>query len=498
MENYIDLSKLSRKGKYIDWSKSIEREIKGKYKGIDFLFVIKSYNKTTADLCIEYNGELYTIKSNLVKDCKIGRVLRTKTKEFKIEIGQVFKDEKRDLIITDREYRERSITSNKNNKTHTQNEKWYKYTCNKCGWTEGWNVESRLLSGVGCACCCPNPMVVVPEINSIWAKSPWMMKFGVSEEDAKKYTPWSNHRLEIKCFHCGKKRMVSPNEISRKGFIKCKKCSDGYTYPEKFMMEILSQLNIEYIPQLSASDFQWCENKEYDFYLPNYNTIIETHGMQHYDDVKGFFKTLEEEQANDKYKQELSLNNDIDEYIVIDCRYSELKWIKSSILNSKLNTMFDLSKIDWLRCGEFAIGNRVKEVCDYWNNKEEWETTTDLEEKFNLAKGTIINYLEKGTELGWCYYNGQEELKKMQKSRCNKVNVYKDGELVHTFESLKQAAREMTRIYNITMSFSVIRNRVDENNKTYGWEYNGFTFMCPKNKNENFKESDNKDSFFMQ
>ena len=44
------------------------------------------------------------------------------TREFNVNIGEIFNDKKRDLTIIDREYR---IDNNRG-----QNKKWYKYHCN--------------------------------------------------------------------------------------------------------------------------------------------------------------------------------------------------------------------------------------------------------------------------------------------------------------------------------------------------------------------------------
>ena len=51
-----------------------------------------------------------------------------RTPKFKLNVGMEFKDEKRNIVIIDREFR-------KNNKGCS--EKWYKYKCNNCGWDEG-------------------------------------------------------------------------------------------------------------------------------------------------------------------------------------------------------------------------------------------------------------------------------------------------------------------------------------------------------------------------
>ena len=67
--------------------------------------------------------------------------------------------------------------------------------------------------------------------------------------------------------------------------------------------------------------------------------IIENHGEQHYIH-RGTFKSksLEDEQRNDVYKKTLARQNGVIHYIVLDCRESNVSWIKKSILNSQKNT----------------------------------------------------------------------------------------------------------------------------------------------------------------
>lgn len=74
--------------------------------------------------------------------------------------------------------------------------------------------------------------------------------------------------------------------------------------------------------------------------------------------------------------------------------------------------------MDFEKADLYAItSNKVREVCDYWNNKEEWETTNTIAKnnKWGItANITIINYLKKGVKLGWTNYNPKEESKKSQ------------------------------------------------------------------------------------
>lgn len=454
----------------INWKECVGLYVTFDYKGIKGEVFIKEYDISTGKLLVQYkDNHSYISISNFAK-CTLGKLLNTCNGNFKVEIGQTFKDDKRDIVVTGREYR-----VNKNNTKF----KYYKYTCNKCGWTEGWMAESSLITNkVGCSCC--NGKTIVPEINSIYAKAPWMVDLGVSEEDAKRYAPRSNKKVTIVCPDCGEIKTMALYSIYREKSIACI-CKDGATYPERLMMSVLRQLDIEFKTQVSKATFDWIGDRKYDFYLPDYNMIIETHGLQHYEQTrrKGA-KTLKEEQENDKYKHDIALENGIDKYIVIDCRFSELEWIKENVLSSNLANLFDLSKIDWSKCEKFALPNLIKEVCDYWKNKEDWQTVTNLTKVFNISEYTIRRYLKKGTEFGWCEYSTKEELiKSCQRQKITKANpigVYKDGEFLGIFSSSHEIDRNSLSTYGVKLHYAKICDAI--NKETL---YKGFIFKRVKN-----------------
>ena len=93
--------------------------------------------------------------------------------------------------------------------------------------------------------------------------------------------------------------------------------------------------------------------------------------------------------------------------------------MKDNLLKSDIVNIINLNNVDWEECERFALSNRVIEICEYWNNKKENETTSDLELIFKINRHTIIEYLKKGTELGWCNYNGKEEQEKSRKRSKN-------------------------------------------------------------------------------
>lgn len=129
------------------------------------------------------------------------------------------------------------------------------------------------------------------------------------------------------------------------------------SYPERFMNSLLNLLGVDFAREQT---FSWASNvigangkksfKRYDFFIPSMSVIIEVHGSQHYGSGFEYLggRSLEEERANDKEKEELAKNNGIKHYIVINALTSNLSFMKDSVLsNSEFTSLFDLSNIDW-------------------------------------------------------------------------------------------------------------------------------------------------------
>ena len=310
-------------------------------------------------------------------------------------IDDKIKDEKRNIVIIDREIRQRIMHKKDRKNPCTLNEKWYKYKCLKCG-NEDWITEGHLKDGNGCNACGVMPKKIVLGINTIWDKARWMCDLGVSEEDAKKYTPQHSVSIEVVCPHCGNKKKCQIRNIYNNHSIGCI-CSDKQSYPEKFIYSILKQINVEFETQYSP---KWIDGKRYDFYIPSLNLIIEVHGEQHYN-YTGRGRSLEEEQENDRLKKEKALSNGIKYYIIIDCRKSEIDWIKDSVFNSELNNLFDLNNINWDKCFEFACNNNlIKLACEYKKNNPNI-TYTEIGKIMGYERHAIKRWIEKGKKLNW-------------------------------------------------------------------------------------------------
>lgn len=315
--------------------------------------------------------------------------------------------------------------------------------------------------------------------NCIATTNSWVMLYLKNKKDGYSHVHSSYDKVDVICPNCGKETKIEVIKLCRNKSIGCE-CDDGISYNEKFIISLLNQLNVKYIREYIP---KWGNNKRYDFYIPNYNVIIECNGGQHYKE-SGFKsyggRTLQEEQKNDQYKKELALQNGIKNYIVLDCRVSELKQIKKSIINSELNKLFNLDNINWLECESNALKNKIKEVCNYWNNKKYEETTSDLSKVFNLSSVTISNYLKKGNELGWCNYNPKEEMIKNNKIQAMKnvkslskpVEIFKDGKSLGVFCNAKDLEDKSEKLFGVKLLYDGI-NRVCRGKKL---KYKNFTF----------------------
>jgi len=458
---------------HIDWNKSIGYKINFIYDNTEGELEIVDYQSKGQFLYVKYlDNDIYKILTGSFCNCNLGELLGKYTYNFKVEIGHIFKDEKRDLIIIDREYKL------KKEKTREINYKYYKYKCNKCGWEEGWIVESQLLKGGGCSCCYGRTTVV--GINDIPTTAPWMIKyFQGGYDEAKLYTKTSNNKIIPICPDCGniKDKELSISIIHKNKSIGCL-CSDGKSYPEKVMYSVLTQLNIEFIVQLNKVLFEWCLDYKYDFYIPKVNIIIETHGKQHYEEPtinSKYNKSLTEQQEVDKIKYDIAKQNGINDYIIINCKNSELKWIKNEILNSYLSKYFDLSVINWDKVEEFALSNLVKKACEIKKENNNL-TTFQIGKIMNLSYVTITKYLKQGTKLGWCNYNPKEESLKGVRLGGKPVCIYKDNVLLGEFKSCGELARNSKILFGVNLLVNKISSVCNGKRKTH----KGFTFKYIK------------------
>ena len=302
-----------------------------------------------------------------------------------------------------------------------------------------------------------------------------MTDLGVSEEDAKNNFPRSNKKIVVTCPKCGKKKEITINNIYKNKSISCLNCNEGISYPNKFMMSLLNQLNVEYIREYSPD---WINPRLYDFYIPSLKIVIEMHGIQHYEEV-GWHKyggrSLEEEMNNDSEKEKVALCNNISDYIIIDCRNSNMEWIRDNILNSELANIFDLSKIDWVSVDKNCATSLKLEICEFKNNNPDM-STSQIGKIFKLSNYTVRKYIEWGNKQNLCFYDKNKELRfgrsKSGKMNSKKVEIFQNGISLGVFESCTDLERRSEALFGVKLLQSSISQVCNGKKKSY----KGFIF----------------------
>ena len=339
-------------------------------------------------------------------------------------------------------------------KIDTKGHKWcyYIYKCEDCGYVSYSRpmAESNLITQQ-CKCACCSSTVVVPGINDITTTAAWMIPFfPQGEEQAQKYTCHSSKKITMLCPFCGrlsKNKVQISNLYANKGFL-CV-CKDGISYPNKFMYNLLEQLNIKFITEYSP---KWIGKKAFDFYLQELDLIIEMdgslgHGKKKWsggNDSIGFY--------TDMKKQRLAAEHGID-VIRINSDYSNKQYLKEQIYKTRLPYYIDLKKVDFDLCDTFAVSNFTKNLCECFNANH-CKTIDDIIKYYpHMTKMAIGYHLRKGKQRGWCDYDGR---KAVYPNAYRKINQYSlDGVFIRQFNNNKElrengyTGRECIRINQV-------------------------------------------------
>lgn len=478
----IDLSNLPRKGRGVDWYNSIGLKIPFNYDDIAGELQVIDYTRdgkyALGGVTLRYNNKEKTIplsslhKGNFTKFITSNTILDSNIKTFypKYKIGEEIhykhNDNSKETIyeVLDVKY---------NNGKYQKYVVTYTLKCKECGVI----IEREQPYIFGCPCC-SKARSVFRGYNDIPTTDPWMIPFfSGGEEEAVNYTANSAKKIYPVCPICGKQSDKLSRIINLKNnkSFKCKYCSSGISFPERFFIAFLKQIGCEYVFQAYEKDVGFkCDKKIYDFYIPDYSCIVETNGSQHY---SGYWMNpyICDIKQNDITKKNFAINGGIKNYIELNCSKTSLSWLKYEILNSKLCDIFDLNnrEIDWIECIESATNNLTKEICiDYENN---YLDINELIEKYHIGSHGIINALKRGNEIGWCNYIPNQ-------INYSPIDVFYCGEYIFSDICASKVAEVLVDKYAVNVNKGIINNRI--RNKT---DVDGFTFTRitdPKRKRE--------------
>lgn len=243
-------------------------------------------------------------------------------------------------------------------------------------------LETGLKNGSGCGYNCGR---LIYEGNSLYSIK-HLRPYIVDIEKSKTIPPKSNKtKEEFKCPECGEIREMTPNQLFYQGF-SCNFCSSSISYPELFMMAYLEVKGIKYEYQKVFNDLP---NKRFDFYLPESNTVIETHGLQHY--KKCGLYDYNTTTLSDNIKESYCIKNNIS-YLPIDGSKSTFKFMKESIDKSVLS---NISKQEYRIILKKIEKNKrypTKKIISLYNSGY---SSIKIGEKLGFSKTAILSVLHK-------------------------------------------------------------------------------------------------------
>lgn len=325
----------------------------------------------------------------------------TKT-PFKYNVGETVHTPSSDVYIREpiRMFNGLNKTTGKMTTT-----KGYIYQCERCHYI-GLRKEHGFAKH-GCPVCDGNRSKW--DINSVAAVHPELILLFANVEDAYDYSFSSHRQVDFICPNCHSRleQKIIKNVVSNGLF--CPYCSDGISFGERVMREVLKQMNITFIIH---QEFKWSDHREYDFYLPDCAALIEIHGIQHNPDYSNSFdscggRTVEEEIENDRYKQQMAIEHNL-EYIWVDASFSDFSYIKNAIqgclfLYLKNPETFNL--IDWEQVRLNATQSLIVKSAELWN---QGYSPVEITTMLGYSSSTIYNWLAKGRKIGLCPAYGEK------------------------------------------------------------------------------------------
>lgn len=389
--DYIALSALPKKkwnGKLsIDWKKV-------KNISVDCLHKNKNYKITIVKALYE-NEPKVQLKSLLVKhgnkhsyrtvstirNSKLNFLSNTFNKDFKFEIGDIVAN----CTILEKKRLESSYE-----KMNTI--KGYRVKCNYTDIIFDWDESSLTKRKFS-----PHyNRLTVNENNCLWNKRPDLRPYIKDVNYAKtKTTPYSRkNKIELVCPNCKTSKKYKVKDLPK--CYNCSSCSDSTPFTEKLFESILRVNNIKYEKQKRFEDCKNILELPFDFFIEDYNILVEIMGLQHFDTKSGFSNTesLSNIQKRDRIKKEYCDKNNI-KLIYVDAKKSDYDYIISSIQNTELINILDVFRTDEIKKILLSVNKEhkypIEKIISLVDSGYNYKEVTDIlnNEGYDISRHTV-------------------------------------------------------------------------------------------------------------
>lgn len=265
-----------------------------------------------------------------------------------------------------------------------------------------YSTPHDILSGYGCPYC--SGQQVLKGYNDLWTTNPDVAKMLKDPSAGYSLSRGSKQKTEWLCPDCGTVKISTPKQVVNFG-LACPTCSDKISYPNKFIVSLLSQVDVEtFSPEWSP---EWIGQYSYDVYFISSGNeyIVEMDGGIGHGNID--FKTKGRDVEG--LKRDIVKDNAAKQHgitlIRIDCNYTKtqerLEYVKQSILNSELNKILDLSCVDWNRCNQYATKSLHMKAARLYDNGL---SIREISKKLYVSYDSVYQWLKRLAKEGLCSY----------------------------------------------------------------------------------------------
>ncbi len=455
MDKWIDLESLPHKKSRINWKESIGERVQFRYDDISGIITLKRLLPDNTHIVIEYKGKEYQFKKNKLSRVPFGVMLGRIYFDYKYNIGeQIKKDERSISAKATGQYTKATTNSSKT--------RFYQLKCDRC--QQLYERNENAVERTGCPICSNHQIVI--GVNDLWSTHEFIAKQLKNPEDGYKTSYGKNKKMDWICPFCKQEaKGLIPAQVLNaiNSYVPCKCCSDGYSFPNKFFYNLLKKTGVLFIPEKT---FLWGGLCRYDFYIPEFEMIVELHGAQHYD------KRFPEIAQNDVYKRDLALSNNIKHYIEIDCRRSNARFIFDN-LNKNLSDFFDFSGIDIDEIAMLAqkkISEIVLEVLEK-NGYDVGITANQM----SIHRATVSGYLNTAIRAGKL---SEQYVRESQKQNKIKFHYQKEAKPIRNIDTgevfgSNRQVEEYLNCKGEKFSPGSLKQGIDRKGTSYGyhWEH---------------------------
>lgn len=304
-------------------------------------------------------------------------------------------------------------------------------------------------------CNCPKCDVItsrlIPGFNNLATKRPDISILLKNYEDGQRNTVYSDTKVIFICPQCHHELEKKIKDVVKNG-LSCSFCSDGISYPNKFMAHILDNLGINFDPEYQINNSQL----RFDFYfeINKIKYLVELDGALGHGVCNTYNMTVNEQIQRDYEKDCLAINNEY-HLIRIDCKYKKMEerkeYVINSILNSELSNILNLKNIDFEDIDKKCNQSIIVQIGDSWNQGV--CSYDDFEKIYHLKRPGIRRFLKQACAIGIISEDYKSVLskirllsnKKLQASKGHRVQCIETGEI---YVSIAEAQRK-TGIYSI-------------------------------------------------